>query len=178
VARTCIDRVSCRISKRTIELQLMLPTHKSIPWYTPWCIVGTKHRQLARQVGEATSTSASSMAINSIDIIKFLSGKIIHFGSISFTAISVDWLRNVGNAGHHVNSGAPLVHACGKIRFARHQASVANSGDARPADCVARPRHPDPQPDVIGASLSVPFFRLCRCRRLVRINLLSCTYRS
>jgi hypothetical protein len=98
------------------------------------------------------------MAINSIDIIKFPSGKIIHFGSISFTAISVDWLRNVGDAGHHVNSGAPLVHACGKICFARHQASVANSGDARPADCVARPRHPDPQPDAIDASLLVPFF--------------------
>jgi hypothetical protein len=60
-ARTYINRVFCRISKRTIEQQLMLPTHKSIPWYTPWCIAGTKHRQLARQVGEVTSTLASSM---------------------------------------------------------------------------------------------------------------------
>jgi hypothetical protein len=136
----------------------MLPTHKSIPWYTLWCIVGTKHRQLACQVGEATSTSASSMTINSIGIIKFTSGKIIHFGSISFTAISVDWLRNVGDTGHRVNSGAPLVHACGKIRFSHHQASVAHSGDAWPTDSASRPRHPaDPQPDGISAGFLVLF---------------------
>jgi hypothetical protein len=47
----------------------MLPTHKSITWYTPWCIVDLKHRQLAPTVGKATPTLASSMAINFANII-------------------------------------------------------------------------------------------------------------
>jgi hypothetical protein len=68
---------------RTIELQSIAPSYPKAPrGVTPGVRSGSKHRQLARQVGGVLLIQASSMAVTSQCMIALRSGSVLCFGTI------------------------------------------------------------------------------------------------
>jgi hypothetical protein len=84
---------------RTIELQSTTPTYLKAPQgVTLGARLGSKHRQLARQVGGVSSIQASSMAVTSQSKIILRPGSMFCFGTILSIVDEKGILHRIANS--------------------------------------------------------------------------------
>jgi hypothetical protein len=84
---------------RTIELQSATPSYPKAPrGVTLGAWSGSKHRQLARQVGGVTLTQASSMAVTFQCKIALCPGSVFYFETISSVADEKGILHHIADA--------------------------------------------------------------------------------
>jgi hypothetical protein len=130
-----------RTSARTIKSQSMTPSYPKASYGEP-CSAGSghKHRQLARQVGDATMIHDDSMDIIFNTPIFFNAGEIFHFGSLSCIADREGVLHRIMDPSKKRSSLMASITKAGSPHLTSTRTTPTNSKARRPQPTFAQHR--------------------------------------
>jgi hypothetical protein len=117
---------------RTIELQSTTPSYPKTPrGVTPGLRSGSKHRQLARQVGGVSLIQASSMVVTSQCKIALLPGSVFCFETISSVADEKGILYRIADPPEKKPSSEISEKVGTKQRIAQHPAPQTKTASCK-----------------------------------------------